>query len=180
MKPCISECWRADMKRTLAGSKKLAILGDNVNSLHHCIGHQRGSNAAWNVLSGKTTWHDASGYQLYQTLSILKKWHLLLGESHLFHRSFFGHFILVSSWSSFVAVWFKGFDQLWNAEDCKQEDPHIPRTFTFGSHVMKPTNPEIWNHIIVIEIMQDTDTDSIHEKLGWIPNHIGSAGVLWT
>jgi len=37
-----------------------------------------------------------------------------------------------------VAVWFKGFDQLWNAED-----PHIPRTFTFGSHVMKPTNPEI-------------------------------------
>lgn len=82
------------------------------------------------------------GYQLYQTLSILKKWHLLLEESHLFHRSFFRHFILVSSWSSFVAVWFKGFDQLWNAED-----PHIPRTFTFGSHVMKPTNPEIWNHI---------------------------------
>jgi len=24
---------------------------------------------------------------------------------------------------------------------------------------------------IVIEIMQDTDTNSIHEKLGWIPNH---------
>lgn len=40
-----------EFKRRLAGSKKIAILGDNVNSLHHCIGHQRGSNA-WNVLSG--------------------------------------------------------------------------------------------------------------------------------
>ena len=105
------------MKRTLAGSKKIAILGDSVNSLHHCIGHQRGSNAAWNVLSGKTTWHDASGYQLYQTLSILKKWHLLLEESHLFPSKFL--------WAFYSCIKLKFVcgclvQRIWSALECRR------------------------------------------------------------